>query len=157
MTNIDVKLIKNNQENYYDIGFDDTGDLLLDDSFDTAIVLSLFTDARASSTQVAEPERRNGWFGNTYLFPDLPEHQLGSKIWLISGRKTQRALNEATDFSKKALQYLITDGYLKRVEASSEFSQTNNFGIVINITFVRKDDSVETRNYELWNNTEFDI
>ena len=63
----------------------ENGDFKNEEGFDTAIWVSLFTDARASESQVLIPENRRGWLGN--LVSDVEERQLGSFLWLVEQRK----------------------------------------------------------------------
>lgn len=134
---------------YYDISIGDDGDIEKIDSFDTAILVSLFgSDRRASATEVPEPERRRGWIGDIYQ-----PVEAGSKLWLLQqARLTVDTVNRAQDYAAQALQWLVDFGYLKAVvvRCSRDLSRSQ---ISADISLVRFDDSVETRNYILWENT----
>ncbi len=63
MPGLDFKLVRL-ANNIWDIGVDLDGDFLTEDAFDTSIIVSLQTDARADASEVFEPERRRGWPGS---------------------------------------------------------------------------------------------
>jgi len=134
---------------YYDISIGSDGDIVKTDSFDTAILLSLFgSDRRATETEVPNAYQRRGWIGDI----NRPV-ELGSKLWLIyQARLTISTLNIAKDYISQALQWLVDFGYLKSfsvsVERDIEAGSLSAF-----IQLIRLDDSVESRNYVLWTNT----
>lgn len=146
---IDLALTQDGRGNF-DIGINPlTGDFLLTDGFDTALVMSLFCERRADASEVPTAELRHGWWGNTVG----PEgFEIGSKLWLLDqARKTQATLNKAIDYARDSLQWLVTDGHLVSVDVSAEFTVR---GITLNIKLNRSNSATETRSYELWENTE---
>lgn len=138
----DIQLIKNSNDRY-DISIAN-GDVVMDQSFDTAIVISLFSNARADENEVPKPSNRQGvWYS-----PDV-----GSKLWIaLTSRKTNDTLNKARDYTKSCLQWLIDDGYLKNIEVNVELISK---GIVIKVYLIRFDSRIETRFYQAWENSEF--
>ena len=61
----DIKLFK--QENgLYDIELDDKGNLRSDTGYANALLITFGTNARASSSQVPDPQNRSGWWGNKF-------------------------------------------------------------------------------------------
>ncbi len=146
---IDIKLTQDADTGIFDISFEN-GDFKTVNSFDTSLTVSLFADARASASQVPRSELRRGWWGNQFS-PAYPLFEIGSKLWLLSqSRKTQDVLNSAIDFSRNSLQWLVNDGHAKAVTATGAFS-TN--GITLAITIDRGSSIVETKYYDLWNNS----
>ena len=94
-------LLEQDEDNIYDISFEN-GDFKLTDGFDTAIVLSLFTDARADSSEVSEPILRRGWIGNEQN--ENEDDNFGSKIWLLEQARTNEdTSNRSTTYSQDAL------------------------------------------------------
>jgi len=146
---IDIKLEQDAATSLFDISFTN-GDFTTVDSFDTSLQVSLFADARATKSQVPRSELRRGWWGNQFS-PDFPLYELGSKLWLLDqSRKTQSTLNNAIDFAKNALQWLIDKGHAEGVEVTGAFV---NEGIKLTIVIKRGNGIVETKYYDLWDNT----
>lgn len=146
---IDIKLTQNDDTGIFDISFIN-GDFETIDSFDTSLQVSLFTDARADASQVPRSELRRGWWGNQFS-PGFPGFEIGSKLWLLNqARKTQDTLNNAIDFVRNSLQWLVTDNHAKGVNVSGVFTNT---GIGLTIIIDRGSSIVETKYYDLWNNT----
>jgi phage gp46-like protein len=143
----DIKL-KQDENNIFDINFID-GDFEVDDTFDINIIMSLFVDSRADESEVGEPLRRRGFWGDIILYPQDDNITLGSKLWLIYGRNTEEQFNRAVDYSKKSLDWLIAKNYLKTINISGDRTIT---GIIININFIVEDNSISEFNFKLWEN-----
>lgn len=143
---VDVKLTDNGT--YYDLTIGDDGDFERVNSFDTAILLSLYCERRASESEVEIPEMRRGWIGNYYQLVEL-----GSKMWLLyQARLTQNTLNRCRTYLQQALSWLTDYGYAKQVTVTpTRDIETGRMDVVINIR--RNDDEIETLNYALWENT----
>ena len=65
-----------------DLAVNASGALAEDDGLQTAVVLSLFLDARARPDDGAEGHRR-GWVGVAFT----PEDRVGSRLWLLKREK----------------------------------------------------------------------
>ena len=133
---------------WFDIGFTN-GDFDLEDTFYSAINISLFADSRADESEVPEPSRRRGYWGDFLLFPDDPNIKTGSKLWLAQGRRTDYELGKAIDYCKKALQWIIDKGKAKDIKVSGSFS-TN--GIIIDIQIIIEDSLIQNFSFKLWQN-----
>lgn len=134
---------------YYDLTIGADGDIEKTDSFDTAILLSLFgSDRRATATEVPEAYRRRGWIG------DIGKPvEMGSKLWLTyQARLTLSTVNIVRDYTAQALAWFSELGYLKSVSVNC-VRDIEKSEIVAEIDLIRLDDSVESRNYVVWNNT----
>ncbi len=119
-------------------------------SFDTALKLIIFCDARADESEVPLPQNRRGWLGNAILRDD--DFQMGSKLWLLEQeRTTQNTLNKALDYVQKACDWLVDDIHVKSVEVTGTI--LNQDGFRIGILFTTLDNKVESRYYDLWFNT----
>ena len=142
---IDVKF---NMDSYGRFDFDiDNGDIKSEDGFDIAIWISLFTDARASASQVSIPEYRRGWIGE--ISSIIPDRQLGGHLWLIDQRRiVQKTLNDAIDYCNKSLQWLIDDNICSRISVNG--SLIPKLGIKLTIDIISNKGMISTKNINLW-------
>jgi len=139
-------LIEQNAAGVYDIQFDENGDILTEDFFDTAIKYSLFGEQRASALEVLEPQLRRGWIGN-----EGKDYENGSKLWLFEqARITRSNLNKIENEAVNRLQWLIDDGFAVQVNAAATLSANN---VLLEITTEVSRSKVEKRYYVLWKNT----
>lgn len=149
---IDIDLEKTEQ-GYYDLYFDTDGDFAKTKGFNTALKMSLLTDSRASASQVPDPVRRRGWWGNFLL--GFANYELGSLMWLLNqARATQDTLNSAINFTRDALQWLIEDGHLDRINVTADY--TNATDLVVHIDLIRSNNVVQSFGYQIWENTLFE-
>ncbi|MGE4323395.1 MAG: phage GP46 family protein [Sphingobium sp.] len=93
------------------------GDLATDDGLRTAVVISLFTDARARDDDPlpdAGADRR-GWWGDCANAD--PNDRIGSRLWLLASAKvTQDTAIRARDYCREALAWMVTDGIAAAVD-----------------------------------------
>lgn len=96
----------------------------------SAIVMSLFTNAKAEADEIDDQEELGGYWGDM----DLPEGEsLGSKLWLLKRRKlTTDTINKARDYCQQALQWLIDDTYLPAITIEVERFNNQTLAYVIN-------------------------
>lgn len=144
---IDVVLTKN-ADGIFDISIDEEGDIETADAFDTLILMSLFCERRASSSEVLESQRRRGWIGNE----STPGFEIGSKLWLFEQSRINRnTLNGITTAADEALQAeLVDDNIADSVTSSATLSN----GTITLITIITRPNSkVEKRFFPLWENT----
>ena len=95
----------------------ENGDLATDDGLVTAVMVSLFTDARADDdVEILDGDRRGWW-------PDTDEESLGSLLWLIQREKaTQEVAASARSYAREALQWMIDDDIAEQVNVTSEYA-----------------------------------
>lgn len=154
MPYIDLDLQKRNGKSYYDLYFDSDGDLTKTEGFNTALKMSLLTDARAAESQVPEPQRRRGWWG-TFLL-GFANYDLGSLLWLLNqARATINTLNNAITFTQIALQWLIDDGHLERVNVTANYSDLTRMELRIDL--IRSNSKVASFGYQIWSQTLVEI
>lgn len=142
---IDAKLVA--LDGTYDLIIDSNGDIETEDTFDAAIIVSLFADRRADASEVPTPQFRRGWVGNE----STPGIEMGSKIWIyLTSRITSQTLVLISDAAREALQWLIADVFAFAVDAKA-----TNTGTTVNlaVTIERTNSKVEKRFYDLWEAT----
>ena len=93
-----------------------------DESLETAVLISLFSDARVDKADLPGGGDRKGWWGDSFLDDD--DESLGSKLWLLETRKnTAESERLARAWAEEALAWMVADGVASRVEV-----QTNRSG-----------------------------
>ena len=123
------------------------GDIENEPGFDTAIWVSLFTDARADESQVLAPENRRGWLGN--LVFDENGRQLGSFLWLAEQRRlTQDTLNEVMDYARKSLLWMVNDGIAQKIEVDGAI--VPRYGISLTITITSAAGTTSSHYIPMW-------
>lgn len=149
-TGIDVVLNENpkDDEVLYDLQLSPEGDFVSSDQLDTAILVSMFTDARAAAYEIVRPALRRGWVGDLEL-DDEESH--GSKLWLLEQeRLTPVIVTKAADILKSCLAWMVTDRIASSV-ATRGFIEGQTAMLQLDI---RKPNSrTETRFVSLWDNT----
>lgn len=145
-------LIRANRDGLYDLVVD--GNLFASaGGFETAIPVSLFTDARAPAALVAEPQNRRGWIGN--LMTAQTMRQLGSILWVLDQtRLTQETLNIARLAAQDAFQWMIDDGVALAVLV--DVVRASQSGIIIHIQ-ITDTSNVVSRYQTLWRATDASV
>ena len=96
-------------------------DIATDGGLETAVFLSLFTDARAEDSDelpTGETSRR-GWWGDA--FPTVTGDRWGSRLWLLArSKRTVETLRRAEQYAREALAWLLVDKVASRVDVMAE-------------------------------------
>lgn len=94
------------------------GDLMMDVGLRTAVLLSLFTDARALDDDVLpDGADRRGWWGD--CANDDPNDRIGSRLWLLAREKVvETTAIRARDICRAALAWMVEDGVVAAVEVA---------------------------------------
>lgn len=144
-----------------DLVQDDDGQLLFDLATDgaalateeglrTAVLISLFTDARAADgDQLPDGGAdRRGWWADTW--PEVEGDLTGSHLWLLAREKQVPAvLSRAERYARAALQWLIDDGIAAAVEVVASFPRVGV--ILLEVTVQRLvDGPVRYRFEQFW-------
>lgn len=114
------------------------GDLAADDTLETAILLSLFTDARATEDELvrfggADPR---GFWGDSLA--EIEGDRFGSKLWLLAREKqTAETLNRARDYATEALAWLIEDGIADEVPIEADYPQRGLLALGVEVVQAR--------------------
>ena len=104
------------------------GDLVLDDSLRSAVVISLFTDQENPDESSAD---RRGWWGDAM---GLQGDRTGSLLWQLQRRtETDAVLVDAKRHAEAALAWLIADGVARAVTAKATFPERGRLDIEIAI------------------------
>lgn len=112
----------------------DAGDLAKEGSLYTAVVLSLFLDARAKDDDVIPDGSgdRRGWWGDAYA--SSTGDSIGSRLWLLTREKQLASvLAKAAEYAEEALAWLVTDGAAKNVTVTPSIPQQGVLGLLVQI------------------------
>ena len=108
------------------------GDFALDQGLDTAVLVSLFTDARAPADAdlPGEADDRRGWWGQDNADP------FGSLLWLVleRGVRTAEAATLAAGYAREALQWMIREEIAASVDVASTFEADGLLYLRVDIT-----------------------
>lgn len=106
------------------------GNLVLDESLDTAVSISLFTDRRALPSDNAAVA--GGWWGDAY--PVAEGDLIGSRLWLLRrARDLPATLRLAEDYAKESLAWLVDTGVAIEVKATATKVADGKLGLDISV------------------------
>jgi len=139
---MDIRLVWNAATGTADFAMASTGDLETGFDLETAVLLSLFSDAQADPGDIvpdtADP--RGVWF-DTYsaledpALPVIANDRFGSKLWQAFARiRNQDTLNWAANEVISALSWMIADGVAASVTATAYFTSNGGIGVIPVIT-----------------------
>ena len=124
------------------------GSLAADAGLTTAIVHSLFTDARARDGDplpAGESEPR-GWWGDA-LAAEAGD-RYGSRLWLLHREKqTQETLNKAREIAQDSLSWLVEDSIARQVDTEAEYIRRGVLALRITVQLAAG--SAETFDFEI--------
>jgi phage gp46-like protein len=142
---MDIKLTETS--GIYEFSYGADGDFVMEDGFDTQILMSFFCQKRANESEIAEPIYRGGWVGNKYYNEDGYEN--GSKIWVHTnqGRITNTSINDTVDAGQKGLNWLVDDELLNDIEVTAT---TESGTILLDAKLTYTDSRVEHKYYDVW-------
>lgn len=90
-----------------------------------AVVISLFTWRRAKPDD--ETDVPMGWWGDTW--PVAQNDRYGSRLWLLQRKKlTNQTALEARTYIREALQWMIEDGLVSRIDLIIQRTGINELG-----------------------------
>lgn len=115
--------------NSFDLALTDNLDIYTDNSLNTAIVISLFTDRYDPESQ------QGGYWGDERT---TNQTLMGSRLWLLKGAKvTTDALRSAEDYAIESLNWLIDDALATSVNAAAHWEyKDNKHWLMLNIEVV---------------------
>jgi len=98
-------------------------DLERDDGLETAVIISLFTDRRASPEQIPSElpqDDLRGYWGD--ISNATPSDQTGSLLWLLAREKQlPQVLGRAQQYCREALAWMVEDLIATRIEVTAQF------------------------------------
>lgn len=112
-------------------------DLVVDETFDTAVYLSLFTDRYVEPGQPlpdGSPNRR-GWWGDAFAL--FAGDKFGSRLWTLARATAKEALLQTPDICKEALQWFVDDGVAARVDVESGIVPNNPTEVLISVAIYK--------------------
>lgn len=120
-----------------------------DHGLDSAVIVSLFTDARARPDDrlPGPPEDRRGWWGDALAGPE--DGPIGSRLWLLSREKiTAETIARARAYITEALAWLKRDGLAATVEVTV---WAEGHALAAQITLTRPDGRAQSFTFaDLW-------
>lgn len=121
------------QGDHGDVAMGDA-DLVADEGLETAVLLSLFLNARADADDgVPIDQDPRGWWGDS--FASVAGDRTGSKLWLLGREKTLASVaNRAKTYAAEALAWLVDDGVASSVDVLATFVAMGSLTLSINIT-----------------------
>lgn len=144
---VDLKLTLTS-DGYYDLSISN-GKFDTVNGFETALLMSFFSEKRAAPSEVPIPQNQRGWWGN--LFSPYSGYEMGSKVWLLSqARITQDTLNLGLKYVEEGYQWLLDDGYAEKVIVTGDITSER---IRFYITVYRINSEVLNISYDLWQQT----
>ena len=136
-----------------DLCFDDSldivfenGDFKKEESLKTAVLISLFTDARCEIDEVPfQGKSQKGFWGDT-LFGE----KTGSKLWLLSRvNSSNETITRTNEYVKEALNWLIEDNIAEDVVVNTYYKNKKTLSLNIQIIKSNKEsESIDIEN--LW-------
>lgn len=110
-------------------------DLERDDGLETAVIISLFTDRRASPEQIPSELPQGdlrGYWGD--ISNASPSDQTGSLLWLLAREKQlPQIFGRAQQYCREALAWMMEDLVATRVEVTAEFAAQGWMLILVDI------------------------
>jgi len=117
----DIKISWNSEFSEGDIQYNN-GDLVRELGLETAVLMSIYTDRRASSDDILPDDRyddRRGWWGDQIT--DYDGDQIGSRLWLLERSKTtEDNINSAKFYLEECLQWMLDDEVAQDIEIEVE-------------------------------------
>lgn len=110
-------------------------DLLRDDGLETSVIISLFSDSRASADQVRPDQQADdlrGYWGD--VAAEFEGDSTGSLLWLLYREKqTGATLSRAKQYCADALKWMIDDRVATKVEVQTRYPERGIMEIKIDI------------------------
>ena len=122
------------------------GALVSGDDYQTAVIISLFTDRQAREDDTYEDNDRRGWWGDSEL-----SEQMGSRLWLLRREKlTPQVRQSAEDYASEALRWLLDDRIVKAIEPVAQIVYPNRLNLFIRYQVPKSDNWETLQFYWIW-------
>lgn len=123
-------------------------DLARDDGLETSVIISLFSDRRATPEQVPVELPRDdlrGFWGD--VRPAVEGDQTGSLLWLLAREKqTPQTKARAEQYCREALAWMIEDKVATALDVATEYAAMG--WLLIQIDIYRPDGSAVRYRYD---------
>lgn len=114
-----------------------TGDIVGDDGLETSVIISLFSDARASSDML-DPIDNDGDLRGFWGDVTQPEDSTGSLLWTIKrAKQLTSTLAKARGYCQDALRWMIEDKIADRVDVRTSYLAPASGVMIIEIDIYR--------------------
>lgn len=129
------------------------GDIENESGLETAVILSLFIDARARDDDVLPDDfndDKRGWWGDL-ASPDVEGDQIGSRRWIFieRGKTTQEIMLSIKQTDEESLQWLIDDEIAQKINIEVERAgNPGNDYLHEKIEIFKKDGQKETYEFD---------
>lgn len=116
-----------------------SGEIQKDDSLKSAVLISLFTDARCEKNELPAGENSLRGFWGDAIFGE----STGSKLWLLNRPKfTNSTLIQAKQYAEDALKWLISDGLAQNIIVDAIYN--NKKQMLLNISIFKINNEIES-------------
>lgn len=128
----DIGLYYDTEKDLFDLQIEN-GDLKFDSGLETAVIVSLFSDARVSDEQLPQGATfKRGWFGSK--LSNIDQDNIGSRLWTLEREKVlPEVLRKYEDYCREALKWLIEDGIASSIKVQASFNASKQLLGVISI------------------------
>lgn len=132
--------IRKNDDDQFDLAMDGV-DLATDEGLSTAIIISLFTDARASALELPDGHTdRRGWWGDI----SDTDYPIGSKLWTLSREKSiNSVVVRAEEYAFEALRWMTDDGVVSDMTVSASLLRRDT--LLIEVDLERRGENLSLR------------
>lgn len=122
------------------------GALVNGDDYQTAVIISLFTDRQAREDDQYEDNDRRGWWGDSES-----SEPMGSRLWLLRREKlTPQVRQRAEDYASEALKWLLDDRIVKAIEPVAQIVYPNRLNLFIRYQVPQSDNWETLQFYWIW-------
>lgn len=126
-----------------DLALAASGAVAREDGLRTAILLSLFLDARASAEDpLPDPLNRDrrGWVGDA-LAPRAGD-RIGSRLWLLAREKQNEATRlRAEIYAREALAWMTEEGLARSVSVTAAWVSQGQLGLRVQVAELSFDET----------------
>lgn len=144
----DIVLEFNDTVKEYDVSIL-SGDLKTGNDLEAAVIVSLFTWARANADEVDDGSPRYGWWGDR--IDEDSTDSTGSKLYLLKREKiTEETLAKAKEYIEQALKWMITDNVASDISVTVERDLNDRNRVNASIIITRGDKSKTMKFNDLW-------
>lgn len=110
-------------------------DLAIDEGLETAVIISLFTDARAQPDDVITDGSGDprGWWGDSVANEN--DDETGSRLWLLEREKQQtQVLERAEQYARESLQWMVEDQVVDSINVTAEIPSAGVLLITVQLS-----------------------